>query len=132
MAPSLRRLCYFSRSLIQGSKAARAAEVERLLAVARIVNARLGITGMLLSSEDCFAQILEGAPDAIGDVFGRIERDWRHTGVMLLHDQAVESRAFANWTMVAVTNLACPHPGGDRPGPLYDQLAGILSQTAMN
>ena len=132
MSGNLRRLCYFSRSLIQGSAAARVSEVERLLFVSRIVNARFGITGMLLSSEDCFAQILEGTPDAVGEIFGRIERDWRHTGVTLLHDKAVASRAFADWAMVAVNNIAMPHPCRSSSGPLYERLAGILSQDAMN
>lgn len=102
MSPSLRRLCCFSRSRIQGSNTARTAEVERLLSVSRIINARLGITGMLLSSEDCFAQILEGTPEAVGEVFSRIERDWRHA----LHEQAMATRAFANWSMAGVTNPA--------------------------
>ena len=132
MPPSLRRLCYFSRSRIPGSRAARAAEVERLVAVSRIVNRRFGITGMLLTSEDCFAQIIEGRPEAVGEVYARIERDWRHDGVTLLQDHAASGRRFPGWSMAAVIDLAWRHPGGGCPGQLYETLAGIVPQGPTN
>lgn len=132
MSGCLRRLCYVSRSRLQGSAAARLAAVDRLLSVSRIVNARLGVTGMLLSSEDCFAQILEGAPDAVGEVFDRIGRDWRHAGITLLRDEAVAGRAFADWAMGAVSDIAMPHPRGGSRAPLYERLTGLLPQGAVN
>lgn len=130
MSATLRRLCYFSQSLIEGSAEAKTLEIERLLAVARRINAEMGVTGMLMTSEDCFAQILEGTPEAVGEIYGRIQRDGRHDGVTLLRDDPMVDRAFASWAMRSVHNLSWPQLAAMRPQPLYQRLTTLATEAA--
>ncbi|RYI99487.1 MAG: BLUF domain-containing protein [Acetobacteraceae bacterium] len=130
MSAALRRLCYFSQSLIEGSAEAKAQEIERLLAVARRVNAEMSVTGMLMTSEDCFAQILEGTPEAVGEIYGRIRQDGRHAGVTLLRDDPVADRAFAGWAMRSVHSLSWPQLAAMRPQPLYERLNALATEPA--
>lgn len=128
MSATLRRLCYFSQSLIEGSAEAKALEIERLLAVARRINAEMGVTGMLMTSDDCFAQILEGRPEAVGTIYGRIRQDGRHAGVTLLRDDPVVDRAFAGWAMRSVHSLSWPQMAEMRPQPLYQRLTTLATE----
>jgi hypothetical protein len=126
MSATLRRLCYFSRSLIEGSAEAKALEIERLLAVARRI--KMDVTGMLMTSEDCFAQILEGTPEAVGTIYGRIRQDGRHAGVILLRDDPAVDRAFAGWAMRSVHSLSWPQMAKMRPQPLYQRLTTLAAE----
>jgi hypothetical protein len=95
--PPLLRVVYVSRSLLP--EPAAEAELERILARAREGNAALGITGALLFSEDCFAQALEGPPEAVEAVFEAIQRDPRHAEVAVLEAMPVSAREFGAWSM---------------------------------
>lgn len=118
----LRRLCYVSRSLIDGDAEVKSQEFARLLTVSRASNWRLGVTGMLMDSEDCFAQILEGGPDAVGEIYGKILRDDRHTDITLLGDGQVDERAFSDWALRSFTGLSWPNVATMRPEPLHRRL----------
>ena len=95
----LHRLTYFSRNMIVGTSAAQAAEIEQILATARRHNPRRNVTGALLVSRGCFAQVLEGGVDDVEAIFTRIQSDPRHADVRILQFEPVVSRSFGNWSM---------------------------------
>ncbi len=97
--PQLHRVLYCSRNTISGSAADIAAEVRQILAVSRVNNARDGITGGLLFSQGCFAQVLEGPQAAIEATFERIQGDARHGEVVVLQCGPVAERDFPDWSM---------------------------------
>lgn len=70
-----------------------------LLLGARSKNSRLGLTGMLLYLQDSFFQVLEGPPAAVAGLYERICADERHTKIVKLIQEPVESRSFSEWTM---------------------------------
>jgi hypothetical protein len=77
----------------------RPAEVNAILATARRVNPRLGLTGMLLWSDTRFAQLLEGPSDALDLLYGRLLADTRHHDVTMLSRWDISHRLFPDWSM---------------------------------
>jgi len=63
-------------------------------------NAQRGLTGALLFTGGCFAQVLEGPADALQAMMARIEADPRHTDVRRLIDAPLEARRFGAWSMM--------------------------------
>ena len=61
-----------------------------------------GLTGILWHTEDRYLQVLEGAPDAVQDAFGRILTDDRHVDVHVLSDEEMVMREFGDWTMAGL------------------------------
>ncbi len=117
----LYRVLYCSRNRIPGDAAAVAAQITTILAASRENNAREGITGGLLFSMGCFAQVLEGLPTAVEETFERIQCDDRHNDVILLEAGPITERAFPDWSMAFT--------GGDAEANLLgaSTLAGALS-----
>lgn len=74
-------------------------ELAALLESARLNNARLGLTGMLLHADGSFFQVLEGPPDVVDALYARIEGDPRHGQVTLIIREPIAKRHFADWTM---------------------------------
>jgi hypothetical protein len=74
-------------------------EIDAILSVARSRNAALGVTGMLIFTQDNFAQLLEGPGHALDRLMKSIERDPRHTAVRTLLTQEIASRTFEGWNM---------------------------------
>ncbi len=99
MSNNLYRLVYCSRNRIQGSTADVAAQLQDILASSRRNNPRLGITGALLYNAGNFAQALEGSLDAISQTFERIQRDDRHSEVVVVESGVAEERHFPEWSM---------------------------------
>ena len=99
MTTGLFRLVYCSRNTITADQGDRAAEIADILAASRANNARDGVTGALLYSDGCFAQVLEGNLDAVQRTFERIQRDPRHGHVIVLEARAAEARIFGQWDM---------------------------------
>ena len=67
---------------------------------ARRRNQQLGITGLLLFDSERFIQLLEGEPEAVGDVTASIERDRRHHHYTPLHaGPQLSGRRFPAWSM---------------------------------
>jgi hypothetical protein len=57
------------------------------------------ISGVLLTSNSHFLQILEGPYDELNETVMRIFRDTRHSELKLISFYEIESRLFKNWGM---------------------------------
>ena len=96
---SLISLIYASRS----TECFHEHEIPDLLQHVRIANAKQEITGMLLYICGAFLQVLEGQPEMVDAVFGRIRTDKRHTQLRLIAREPIPERAFEGWTMMHKT-----------------------------
>ena len=80
------------------------AEVERIIATARLHNPRLGITGMLVFGAGVFFQWLEGPRDSIAGLAQRLAADPRHDTIIVLDEsEEVRERLFPDWDMELVS-----------------------------
>lgn len=70
-----------------------------LLEAARLNNARLHLSGMLLYADGSFFQVLEGPPDVVDALYAKIERDPRHEQVTTIIREPIPKRRFEAWTM---------------------------------
>ncbi len=75
------------------------AQVPSILQAARRRNARLDVTGCLLFSGHCFAQVLEGRQAAVSRLARKIAADPRHVGVRVLSEGQRDERDYADWAM---------------------------------
>lgn len=91
----LEHLIYVSSAV--GEPDARA--LEAILDSAVKHNRANAVTGMLLYKEGSFLQVLEGPADAIGETFGRVERDPRHHDVTVILREPIVARSFGEWQM---------------------------------
>ena len=92
---SVFRIFYVSRA----SAAFHHAAIESILQVSRGRNAGLEVTGCLLFSGHCFAQVLEGPQATVRALARRIAADPRHTAVRFLAEAHRDEREYADWTM---------------------------------
>jgi hypothetical protein len=78
--------------------------LDKLVQHAGSLNKLDRITGMLMYGDGVFLQLLEGPPEAIGQLWSRLLRDKRHYGmVQLYHRREVEARVCDNWAMRLVS-----------------------------
>lgn len=103
------RLVYWSRNRIPGTGENLESEIAQILETSRANNSAVGVTGALMFNSGCFAQVLEGPPSAVEEVFERIQHDDRHGEVVVLECAPVGAREFAAWSMAYVGRSA-----GDR------------------
>ncbi|HZZ32526.1 MAG TPA: BLUF domain-containing protein [Phenylobacterium sp.] len=75
------------------------ADVVAITETALSRNATLGITGALISTDEHFAQILEGPPPAVDAVMASIFRDPRHWRVTVLEEGDRSERLFPTWSL---------------------------------
>ena len=81
-------------------------DLEGMLAESRIRNRVCGITGVLVFVDGAFLQILEGEKHDVLELMERIERDPRHHGVKVFHEEETDERAFASWNMAYLSPSA--------------------------
>ena len=75
-------------------------ELQQFLLWWRANNSRLGLTGLLLySDEGDFIQVLEGGQRQVEALFAVIEQDSRHRNVIKLAAGPVGQRLFGEWSM---------------------------------
>lgn len=100
--PNLIHLIYVSTAVQEFS----AEDLLQLLDQARTKNARLGLTGMLLYTENNFFQVLEGDPVVVDELFQTISHDERHMKMVTIIREPIAKRSFGEWTMgfAAVTS----------------------------
>lgn len=72
-------------------------ELENLFKFILETNPTMNITGALLQNNNFFLQVLEGDKEIIKNLFEKIRRDKRHTGVLLILNQKIEKRIFKNY-----------------------------------
>lgn len=99
MSPALCSLAYFSRNAVLGGPAELSAQIHDILLRARANNQRHDVTGALLFSDGCFAQVLEGPAESVEAIFETIQCDPRHAEVTILHLHPVAERSFGKWSM---------------------------------
>ena len=121
----LYRVLYCSRNCIPGDPEMAAETVRGILATSRRNNARDGITGGLLFSEGCFAQVLEGPLEAVQETFERIQCDERHGEVTVLETGPIEARDFPDWSMAfSGTAIDAPLAGVTLEGAFSGRSSG--------
>jgi hypothetical protein len=74
-------------------------QLDSILDAARRNNEPAGVTGLLLSHDGSFFQVLEGPRNALTKLFSAIEKDPRHSKVIVLQSVSTDRRAFPNWSM---------------------------------
>ena len=92
---NLIHLIYVSTAMQQFS----AEDLLQLLDQSRAKNARLGLTGMLLYTENNFFQVLEGEPAVVDELFQTISHDERHMKMVTIIREPIAKRSFGEWTM---------------------------------
>jgi hypothetical protein len=70
-----------------------------LLVGARIKNAHLGITGLLLHKNGKVMQALEGDERTVRGLISVISKDPRHTDFWVITEEHKDQRFFAGWSM---------------------------------
>jgi len=75
------------------------ARVQSILHASRRHNARHDVTGCLLFSGHCFAQVLEGRQAVVSALTRRIAADPRHVGVRVLSETKRDEREYADWAV---------------------------------
>ena len=75
------------------------AAVRAILQSSRRNNARLEVTGCLLFSGRCFAQVLEGDESTVRALTARIASDPRHDAIRILSESTRPEREYADWSM---------------------------------
>ena len=93
-------MLYVSDSLIGDDQPG----LDALMVQARHNNALDGISGLLWTDGDRFAQVVEGDDDAIAELLAKLIVDPRHTGVRILQDVQVADREFGGWSMAGPTS----------------------------
>ena len=106
----LYRVLYCRRPVIATEPDARTQDIRSILATARRRNASDGITGGLMFSHGCFAQVLEGPMEAVTDTFERIQQDERHAEVIVLQAEPIAVRGFPAWSMAYAGAEGTPDP----------------------
>ena len=92
---SICQLFYVSRATTPFDSAG----VQNILQIARRNNRRLDVTGCLLYSGRCFAQVLEGGQEVIQPFVQRIALDPRHHDVRILLENHRVDREYGDWSM---------------------------------
>lgn len=74
-------------------------ELQQILEISRRNNETRNITGLLLYSAGNILQVLEGDPDVLAELYGKISQDHRHFGIIQLQRSSITQRMFTEWSM---------------------------------
>lgn len=91
----LQSLVYVSSAVKELS----AAEISHLLLRARERNMQYSVTGVLLYIGGNFMQCLEGPSASLDTIYGIIQSDPAHTGLIELIREPITEREFGSWSM---------------------------------
>ncbi len=89
-------LLYVSKTLL--TFPADEGEITAIVQGSRARNTLLNVTGALIATGGCFAQVLEGDQVAVAELMRSIDADPRHMRVKIIRI-VEEPRRFANWSM---------------------------------
>lgn len=73
--------------------------VEDILHASEKGNEAHEISGLLLSTNTHFLQIIEGKYEDVNDIFMKIARDERHNQIKLICFEVIDARLFSGWGM---------------------------------
>jgi hypothetical protein len=90
-------IAYTSLSVIPPAYQAR--ELADIVDKSLLRNAASDVTGMLIFTEERFAQSIEGPAEAVRTIMASIRRDPRHSEIVTLHDGPIPARNFAGWSL---------------------------------
>lgn len=93
------QILYCSRNCIHGTPVEMAVEITKILTSSRTNNVKAEVTGALIFNTVFFAQVLEGPLDGVERIFEQIQRDLRHSDLMVLESGLVVARDFPKWSM---------------------------------
>ena len=74
-------------------------EVSRIIQVSRSNNAAHGITGVLVYTGTDFAQLIEGRPDTVEQLWRNVKADRRHRDITSFLDEPTDRPWFETWRM---------------------------------
>lgn len=125
----MHRLCYVSRSLLNGDMGA----IEALRTKSVAYNAAHDIRGALYYDHDMFFQVLEGPKEAVKTLFDAIRADGRHEDVTLLVVESVDTALFDPWEMKFVSgiSLATDQVPFDYDAVRHSDLRSLQQRTAL-
>jgi len=90
-------LVYISRLSVEPGD--RSGVLDDIQAVSIARNTQLDITGLLISTTDFFAQLLEGPVPGVEAVMASILADPRHHDVHIIQRSEVDARRYPQWRM---------------------------------
>ena len=102
-------------------------EISELVDKAQENNAANAITGVLLYADGNFMQYLEGPESQLSKLYGKIESDPRHTGLILLSRETIDERQFGDWTMGFQTSEIEGFVGGSQERRLIETILELPS-----
>ena len=96
-----------------------------ILAVSRNRNRIDGITGLLIAGGHRYLQVIEGSPEILTGLLGRLRADERHVGMSVLVDRRIKARHFSGCSMALVENPALAEFAtlGDLAGIMWHRVA---------
>lgn len=95
MSQSLNKIMYSSSAVELFSTES----LQQLIQYARNKNAHFNVTGCMIYHEGHIIQYLEGSKASTEFIYASIAKDSRHKDIQLLCNDAIEERAFRDWTM---------------------------------
>lgn len=100
--PGIVQLIYCSRIVDPQDANRLEQDIDHIVRHGRIENARLGITGALLTDRTSFAQVIEGSTTSIAGMHSRIADDKRHQGIELLLYVTTHVRLLPFWALAFI------------------------------
>ncbi len=102
-------------------------DINNILETARKFNSKNNITGCLLYYKNEFLQVLEGDEKTVLELYSHIEKDKRHTDVLLINQEHSKVREFSNWTMAfkELTDLDIAHINEYLDIPKFNKLVDL-------
>ena len=73
--------------------------LDDFLSAIRKRNKQRRVTGLLLYNDEFFIQVIEGSKETIHNLFEIIKNDSRHSNIVKLLEESIESRSFPDWSM---------------------------------
>jgi len=74
-------------------------DCSNILALARRNNPELGITGLLVTHDTTYLQVLEGPGETLSALIDYLATDKRHSGFRVLRREVIRGRKFYDWAM---------------------------------
>lgn len=103
--------------------------LDRILEASKRNNRRDDITGLLTYSGEVFVQFLEGPPELVRQLMGRLQIDPRHRDIIILSEGHDHERIFPDWDMELVTREEAYRVLQDAlsEAKSYDKVIGLSS-----